>query len=165
MKRSAYAIAILAALAVVTGCGGGSSSGDSSHGRPESAAAALDRLGGRVQQRSSRQGSPARQAEAGEKADNGKPRAQVPQGVPLDTRSARVRKAIADLLHPENKSHGRGESSRSETQKGAKPDRRGGLGILEQLRRAVHERLQQLPGKDRGRSDHDGGPGILEMLR
>ncbi len=160
MKRSAYAIAILAALAVVTGCGGGSSSGDSSHGRPESAAATLDRLGGRVQQ-----GSPAGQAEAGEKADNGKPRAQVPQGVPLDTRSARVRKAIADLLHPESKGHGDGESSHSEAQKGANADRRGGLGILEQLRRAVHERLQLLPGKDRGRSDHDGGPGILEMLR
>ena len=57
---------------------------------------------------------PARCGGRTQKADNGRPRAQVPQGVPLDTRSARVRKAIADLLHPESKGHGDGESSRSE---------------------------------------------------
>jgi hypothetical protein len=167
MRRTISAVAIATALAFGAGCGGGSSSsGDSSHGGAESAAGVIERLGGAGKPGPE---TPAPKTTAPAKSDDGagagRAQAQAPQGVPLDSRSARVRKAIDDLLHPNDKSHGDAESSRSEAQKGAKAGRGGGLGILEQLRRAVHERLQQLPGKNRRRSGHDDGSGILDMLR
>src|SRR6188472_1335897 len=158
MKRSVSVSAILAALAIATGCGGGSSSGDSSHPRPESAAAALDRLGERVQQATAPRGSPARKAEPEERgAGQEGSGVQLPQGVPLDTRSSRVRKAIADLLHPRKHSRQDGEKA---------PSRKGSvLGILEQLRRAAREKIGRVPRKGRDHSGDEGGSSILDMLR
>ncbi|HEY1355862.1 MAG TPA: hypothetical protein VGF09_06065 [Solirubrobacterales bacterium] len=102
-------------------------------------------------------GQPARK---GRGKSNGKPQAepQVPPGDRLNARSARVKKAITDLLHPSSKSGGEGRQ-------GGQEQRGGALGILERIRRAARERLHQIQGRNQGGSQQGGGLPILEMLR
>ncbi|HEY7256311.1 MAG TPA: hypothetical protein VH476_06460 [Solirubrobacterales bacterium] len=174
MKRSICAIAVASALAALAGCGGASSpsstSGEAPQNHPESAAAAVGGMAGAVE------GAPAtrrpaqpderhptnKKEEENRKADR---EPQVPAGVPSNARSARVKKAILDLLHPDAKSQGNGSSGPGEPKKQAQGQGGSVLRILGQLRRAAQERLEHLPGKEQGGSTHEGGRGILEMLR
>jgi hypothetical protein len=155
MRSSVCALAVVAVVAMA-GCGGTPSSGDASQAKDGGASApgAVDRAVKGVEEEATTR--PARPHVRGGSKEKAKTQYQLPQGVPLETRSARVRKAIDDLLHPDRKSEPGGGSGRG---------RGGGVGILEQLRRAVHERIQQPHGKDRTRSGHDDGSGILDMLR
>jgi hypothetical protein len=88
---------------------------------------------------------------------------QVPLGVPLDARSPRVIRAIAGLLHPDGENSG--GSSRGNSQQGQQGQRRGALGLLDQIRAAARERLEQAQGKHPQRSERGGALHILEMLR
>lgn len=165
IKPTICAIAIATALAVVAGCGSASSSGEASESRPESAAAAANKMAGAVEPEAATKPAEASQKKPRDKGGDGKTEDQVPLGVPLDARSAGVRKAIADLLHPDKQSRGEGRSAGAEARTGEREHRGGGLGLLDQIRRATRERLHQIQGRDRDGSQQGGGLHILEMLK
>jgi hypothetical protein len=167
---AATAVAIVAGLVVMAGCGGASSSssGDASHDHPESAATAIDRTAGAIGAATTKQ--PLKPQELtgkkkGQEPSKGKPEAesQLPLGMPLKAGDPRVKKVIAGLLHPDDTSQGHAGSGRGESQEGAHQN--GALGILDQIRRAAREQLDQPAGNDHGQPEHGKGLGILEMLR
>jgi hypothetical protein len=159
MKPVAY-LAALAALLAAAGCGGASSSGDAPPDRSTGFAPAerTDTVGGAPKQ------TPDDSAPKPERA--AKRRAgdtPIPLGTPVDARDARVRRAIADLLHP-----GRaGDGDPAPPRRGGKEGGDGGYvgGLLDRLRRQLREKVGQLPDRSEGGSDDDSGLGVLEMLR
>ena len=90
--------------------------------------------------------------------------APLPRSVPLNTKDPRVRRAIADLLHPRETDRGQEppDDDRSHQSKG---DDRGG--VIEQILGALRKHAQQLQPNDHPSHHEDGenGLGILEMLK
>src|SRR5262249_19108275 len=106
MKPTVHAIAIAVAIVVVAGCGDTSSPSGSDTER--GAGPAADRVGKVIdpgvsapQARRGRGADRAKTtAEPSGKAESAGEAARVPLGVPLNAREPRVRRAIAQLLHP-----------------------------------------------------------------
>jgi hypothetical protein len=156
MKQSLCAIAAVAALAVWAGCGGASSSGDAPRDQSTGFAAAERTADGGAPKQTPDEPKPERKVKPGAEDT------PVPLGTPLDARDARVRRAIADLLHPRKA----GAEGSAPSDRGSKDEGDGDVGgLLDRLRRQIHERLEQLPGQSDGHPKHDDGLGVLEMLR
>jgi hypothetical protein len=163
MRRGLCATAIVTTLVVVAGCGGSSSSGDAPRPPASDSAATKEMAGAPKPERTNRRSNRATPARPDAKAKKRGADVQVPLGVPLDARSPRVRRAIATLLHPDGEN--RGGSGRGNSQRGGQGQRRGALGLLDQIRAAARERLDQPQGTHPQRSERGGALHILEMLR
>jgi hypothetical protein len=138
----AVSVAAVTFLGLVAGCGDGASSGQAPN---------------RHSEKPSTSGANTGTIESGIAANSAESRAEAG--------GARVQRTIPGQIH-RDRSGDHGVRAKDDEKKVKSRDGgRGGLSILDQLRRVARERLNALAHMNQGRSGQDGVPHVLEMLR